>query len=235
MDTQSPKFKVRLGIFIAIGLTLFSVGIFFIGKQKHMFNDVFRVSTYFNNVSGLLVGTNVRFAGITVGTVDRIKIINDSTVQVDMIIEKEVQQFIKEDCEVNIGTSGIIGDRILIISQGGVDAPLATDGQLLSSVEPVETDAIMQNLSVTSYHTAIVSEQLAEILIKVNSGNSALGRLIQDSSMANNIDQTFENLKNSSQGLDENMEAAKHNIFLKGYFNKKKRAAAKKAEPAKTK
>lgn len=200
MDTQSPNFKVRLGIFIAIGLTLFSVGIFFIGKQKHMFNDVFRVSTYFNNVSGLLVGTNVRFAGITVGTVDRIKIINDSTVQVDMIIVKEVQQFIKEDCRSKYRhLRNYRGDRILIISQGGVDAPLATDGQLLSSVEPVETDAIMQNLSVTSYHTAIVSEQLAEILIKVNSGNSALGRLIQDSSMANNIDQTFENLKNSSR------------------------------------
>jgi phospholipid/cholesterol/gamma-HCH transport system substrate-binding protein len=38
------------------------------------------------------------------------------------------------------------------------------------------------------------------------------------------------NLKKSSKGLDENMEAAKHNILLKGYFNKKKRAAEKKKQ-----
>ena len=35
------------------------------------------------------------------------------------------------------------------------------------------------------------------------------------------------------QGLDENMEAAKHNFLLKGFFNKKARAAEKKAEEEK--
>jgi phospholipid/cholesterol/gamma-HCH transport system substrate-binding protein len=37
------------------------------------------------------------------------------------------------------------------------------------------------------------------------------------------------NLKSSSQGLEENMEAVKHNFLFKGYFNKKKKAAEKKA------
>jgi phospholipid/cholesterol/gamma-HCH transport system substrate-binding protein len=37
----------------------------------------------------------------------------------------------------------------------------------------------------------------------------------------------MQNLKTSSKGLDENMEAAKHNFLLKGYFNKKAAAAAK--------
>ena len=228
MDTQTPKFKARLGMFIALGLAIFLGAIFIIGKQKNLFNPVFKLSTKFLNISGLQVGNNIRFSGINVGTVDRIEIINDSTVRVDMYIRKEVQKFIKEDCEVSIGSEGIIGDRLIVITQGSPDAPLAKDGQELKSREPVETDAIMKNLNVTAYNSAIVSDQLAEILIKVNSGNGTLGRLIQDSTIAENIDQTIANLKQSSVGLNENMEAAKHNILLKGYFNKKKKAAEKK-------
>lgn len=228
MDTQSQKFKVRLGLFIAGGLMLFFVAIFIIGKQKNLFNPIFNISTTFKNVSGLQVGSNIRFAGINVGTVDNIKIINDSTVLVNMIVEKNVQQFIKIDCEVGIGSSGIIGDRILVISQGGADALAAKDGQRLTSKEPVESDAIMHKLQVTADNAAIVSDQLAEIMIKVNSGNGTLGRLIQDSTIAENINQTIKNLKNSSQGLNENMNAAKENFLLKGYFKRKEKEAEKK-------
>lgn len=225
---HTQKFKVRLGLFIAGGLALFVLAIFIIGKQKNLFNPVFKLTTTFHNVSGLLVGNNIRLTGINVGIVDNIKIINDSTVQVDMLIKKSVQRFVKADCEVGIGSSGIIGDRLLIITQGSNDAPLVKDGQKLESSEPVETDAIMASLQVTAGNAAIISQELAEIMLKVNSGKGTLGRLIQDSTIARNFNQTMVNLKNSSQGLDENMEAAKHNFLLKGYFNKKTRAAEKK-------
>jgi len=225
---HTQKFKVRLGLFIAGGLALFVLAIFIIGKQKNLFNPVFKLTTTFHNVSGLLVGNNIRLTGINVGIVDNIKIINDSTVQVDMLIKKSVQRFVKADCEVGIGSSGIIGDRLLIITQGSNDAPLVKDGQKLESSEPVETDAIMASLQVTAGNAAIISQELAEIMLKVNSGKGTLGKLIQDSTIARNFNQTMVNLKNSSQGLDENMEAAKHNFLLKGYFNKKTRAAEKK-------
>ncbi|MBC7884124.1 MAG: MCE family protein, partial [Saprospiraceae bacterium] len=108
----TPKFKFRLGLFIAGGLLLFVLVIFIIGKQKHLFNPVFKLTSYFHNVSGLQVGNNIRFLGINVGTVDNISIINDSMVKVDMIVKTDVKPFIKKDSEVSIGSEGIIGDRI---------------------------------------------------------------------------------------------------------------------------
>ena len=228
MDTQTQKFKVRLGLFIASGLMLFVIGIFLIGRQKNLFIRVYRLTTTFYNVSGLQVGNNVRFSGINVGTVDNIKIINDSTVQVDMLIAKSVQKFIKEDSEAAIGSSGIIGDRILIITQGSFDAPLAEDGQQIGSKEPIETDAIMASLQVTA-------NQLAQIMIKVNSGNGTLGRLVQDSTIAENINQTIVNLKSSSKGLNENMNAAKENFLFKGYFNRRAKAVDKAKKDAEEK
>jgi phospholipid/cholesterol/gamma-HCH transport system substrate-binding protein len=216
MESHTNKFKVRLGLFIAGGLMIFIVAVFIIGKQKNLFVPVYKLTTTFYNVSGLEVGNNIRFSGINV-----------ATVQVDMLIQKNVQRFIKSDCEAAIGSAGLIGDRILIITQGNSDAPLSKDGQQILSTEPVEPDAIMASLKVTADNAAIVSFQLAEIMIKVNSGSGTLGRFIQDSTIAENINQTIVNLKKSSKGLDENMNAAKENFLFRGYFKRKEKAAEK--------
>jgi len=227
METHTQKFKVRLGLFIAGGLAIFVIAIFIIGKQENLFDPVFKLSTTFYNVSGLEVGSNIRFSGINVGTVDNINIINDTTVRVDMLIKKSVQQFIKNDCVAGIGSAGIIGDRILIISQGSYDAPLIKEGENIESKEPVETEAIMGSMQITADNAAIISSQLAEIMIDMNGGKGTLGRLIQDSTIAENIDRTIINLRKSSKGLNDNMNAAKENFLLKGYFKRKERAVEK--------
>ena len=234
MDTHSQKFKIRLGLFVAGGLALFVIAIFIIGKQKNLFNPVFKITSTFHNVGGLQIGNNVRFSGINVGTVDNIVIINDSTVRADLIIKEEVRQFIKSDCRVAIGSEGVIGDKLVTISQGSAEAPLVKEGQRLESSEPVETDAIMSSLRVTAGNAEVITKQLAEIMTKINTGKGTLGRLIQDKTLAENLNKTVSNLKNSSKSLDENMTAAKHNFFLKGYFDRKaKKAAQKKADAKK--
>lgn len=229
METHSDKFKIRLGLFVAGGLTLFVLAIFIIGRQKNLFNPVFKLESKFYNVSGLQVGNNIRFSGINIGTVDNIAIINDSTVKVDMLVKKEIKKFIKTDSEVAIGSEGLIGDRLLIITQGSSGADIVVEGQELLSKEPVETDAIMASLQVTAGNVEIISQQLAEIMVKVNGGDGTLGRLIQDTTIAENLNQTIVNLKKSSKGLGENMEAAKHNFLFRGYFKKKEKAAEQKA------
>jgi phospholipid/cholesterol/gamma-HCH transport system substrate-binding protein len=85
----------------------------------------------------------------------------------------------------------------------------------------------MESMQITADNAAIISSQLAEIMINMNSGKGTLGRLIQDSTIAENIDRTIINLRKSSKGLNENMNAAKENFLLKGYFNRRERAAEK--------
>ena len=232
METKNKGFKVRLGLFIIVGITLFLLAIFIIGKQKNLFDPVFKLSAKFENVSGLQVGSAIRFSGINVGTVDNIEIINDSMVKVDMLLKKDVQKFIRADSKAGIGSEGLIGDKLIVISQGNPKSNIAKDGQLITSQEPIETDAIMRSLETTVGNAAIATSEIGEILQKVNRGEGTLGRLIQDKTMANNIDKTLVNLKNGTQKLDENMEAAKSNFLLKGFFNKKKRAAEKKRKEA---
>jgi phospholipid/cholesterol/gamma-HCH transport system substrate-binding protein len=230
METQSTSFKVKLGLFVASGLLFFVIAIFLIGRQKNLFDPVFKLSTTFYNVSGLQVGNNVRFSGIDVGTIERIIQINDTTVRVDMIVKKSVQRFIKNDGMAAIGSEGIVGDRVLIITQGSREGESVKDEENIFSIEPIETDAIITSLAITAVNFEMISAQLAEIMININQGNGTLGRLIQDSTIAENINRTIINLRKSSRGLDENMNAAKDNFLLKGYFNRKEKAAQKEKE-----
>jgi len=222
MDIHQEKFKIRLGLFALGGLILFVAAIFVIGRQKNLFDPVFKVSATFYNVSGLQVGNNVRFAGINVGTVDKIAILNDSMVMVEMMVKKDVQQYIKKDAEVGIGSEGIIGDRLLIISQGSTGSPMVEHGDHLSSSEPIETDAIMASLEVTALNAELMSYDLAEIVANINSGKGILGRLISDSTMAKDFSKTIDNLESSSKGLEENMDAVQGSILFRNYFRKKR-------------
>ncbi len=238
MEAKTQNFKARLGMFIAVGLALFVLAIFIIGKQKNLFDPVIKVTTRFQNVGGLQVGSTVRFSGINVGTVDNIRIVNDSTVKVDFVIKKDVQRFIRADSQAAIGSEGLIGDKILVISQGSPTAKIVKNGQSIPSSEPIETDAIMASLQITADNAAVATGEITEILQKVNSGQGTLGKLIQDPTMANNIDKTILNLRKSTKGLDENMEAAKDNFLLRGYFKKKEKAkkeAEKEAQKQKEK
>jgi len=58
---------------------------------------------------------------------------------------------------------------------------------------------------------------------------------MNDGKFGKALDSTMTNIQGATKGLNENMEAVKHNILLRGYFNKKKKADAKKEAALKKK
>jgi phospholipid/cholesterol/gamma-HCH transport system substrate-binding protein len=233
MKTNKNAYKIRLGIFVSLGILILVIILFFIGSNQNLFSSKFKVNTNFSNVSGLQVGGQVRFSGIAVGTIENIEIINDSTVNVIAIIDDNVKKFIKKDSKASIASEGVIGDKILTISQGSTKSPEIKDGAKIESFEPVEFDEILSSIKTTAENAEIITDELALLLSDINDGEGTIGKLMNDEDMAKNLDKTMENLRKSSKGLEENMEAAKENFLLRGYFKRKEREkerAQKKAE-----
>lgn len=226
---------IRLGLFITIALLLFTAGIYFIGAQKQLFTTTFQIKGLFKNVNGLRVGNNVCFSGINVGTVENIEILSDTCVRVDMSIKEDTRKFIKKDAIAVIGTEGLMGNKIVTIMPGTNDKEPIENNDLIQTSIPVSIDDILAKIKITADNAAIISDELAGILVKVNSGNGTIGRLLQDSTIADNINSTIINLKKSSKGLDENMEAAKHNILLRRYYKNKAEKANQKEQETKDK
>lgn len=227
MKTKNNAYKVKLGIFVSLGLLFLFIIIFFIGNNQNLFSSKFRVHTNFSNVSGLQVGGQVRFSGISIGTIEDIVIINDTTVRVSSIINNDVKKFIKFDSKASIASEGVIGDRILTISQGSAKAQVIKDGATIKSFEPVEFGDILASLQVTAGNAEIITSELALLLGDINNGEGTIGRLMNDDGMAEDLDKTMENLRKSTKGLEQNMEAAKSNFLLRGYFKKKEKEKIK--------
>ena len=58
---------------------------------------------------------------------------------------------------------------------------------------------------------------------------------MNDGKFGKSLDSTMTNIQGATKGLNENMEAAKHNFLLRGYFKKKAKADAKKLAEEKKK
>lgn len=227
MKNKETGNRIRLGIFVSVAIALFIIVIYFIGDGKHMFSKTIHLNGTFNNLGGLEVGNNVRFTGINVGTVDQVEIITDSTVRVEMTIEKKVQKFIKQDALATIGSEGLMGDKVINLVAGSSDQPMIKDGGSVRTLTPVSLDDIMKNLEVTTNNAAQITDDISALTTNVRNGEGAIGKLFMDSAFARTLDKTLVNAKNAASGLSQNMEAAKSNFLFKGYYKKKEKAAEK--------
>lgn len=226
--------KVKTGLFVIICLAMLLGLIFFIGKQKKLFGDTFIVYADFKNISGTREGNFVRFAGINIGTVESISITSDTCVQLTLSIEKKIQPFIKTDAVASIGSDGLMGDKLILIAPGTSTSPVAKNGAKLLSTNPVDFDKIMNNISKISANASVVTDGLADIVEKINSGKGTVGRLLADNKLADNLEstiatakQTAASINKTSNAANETLKAAKGNFLLRGYFKKKEKQRIK--------
>lgn len=227
MENKQTGSRIRLGIFVSLAIALFIIVIYFIGNRQHMFSKTIHVIGIFKDLGGLQVGNNVRFTGLNVGTIADVEIVTDSTVRVDMLIEKRVQKFIKQDATAAIGNEGLMGNKVINLLAGSPGRPMIADGGSLNTLTPVSMDGIMKNLEQTSLNASRITDDISILTYSARSGKGAIGKIFMDSAFANTLDQTVINAKKAAGGLNDNMEAAKHNFLLKGYFKKKEKEADK--------
>lgn len=206
--------KIRLGIFISIGIVVLILGIYFIGEKQQLFKSTFRVSGIFRDVNGLQAGNNVWFAGINVGTVEDILIESDTTVKVGVLIQESTRKFINKDAIASIGSDGLMGNKILIISPGTGRKMEIENNDTLKTEQPINMDEVMISLKKTIDNTSQITNNLSKITGKLQSGQGTIGRLLMDKSMAQNFDSTIYNLKQGSAGLKKLMDDAKSSFAL---------------------
>ena len=186
--------KIKLGIFITIGILILLTGIYLVGQNKKLFSTTIRISALFKDVSGLQAGNNVRFAGITVGSVDGIYIISDSTVKVDMIIDIGSKKFIKKDSKAIIGTDGLMGNKIVNISSGSYGISEIQNNDMIGTTLPVNYDEILLSLKTTTDNAALITKDLSVIVNSISTGKGIIGKILIDESLAKNIDNSVNNL-----------------------------------------
>jgi phospholipid/cholesterol/gamma-HCH transport system substrate-binding protein len=197
--------KIRLGLFIIIGLLLFILAVYFIGDKQKMFGKTNHLEAIFDNVSGLQLGNNVRYSGINVGTVRAIQMINDSTIKVDMLIDKAIFPHIRKNAIAIIGSDGLVGNMIINIIPGkGMEASVKP-GDEIQSKSRIRTDEMLNTLGMTNKNAALLTADLLKITKEITEGKGTVGLLIKDSILAEDLKETMHYLKITGKGTSESV------------------------------
>ena len=215
--------NVKLGAFVLGGLLFLVLLLYMIGRNQNLFGDTYELKARFENIQGLVTGNNVRFSGIQAGTVKKIKILNDTVIEVTMVMEKRMLSIIRKNAVVSIGTEGLVGNKVVNIVPAKTRAALAVEDDILVSKKAVSTDEMLQTLYNTNNDVAAIASSLKVTVQRINS-SSALWNLLNDESiprylkislstirlataragsMVNNLDAIVGDIKNGKGSLGE--------------------------------
>src|SRR6266481_6268783 len=213
----------RLGVFIVVALLIFAAGVFWIGEKHFLFSSTYRLSAEFPNVAGLNGGAEVRVGGIHEGTVRQIQLPmrpNDK-VHVVMELANGTRSVIKNDSVATIRSEGLVGDKFVEISFGSEQASKVKNGDTIRGEPPLQLADLLNKASqvLDTSKGAIdnVNEtagNLKSITTKIDQGQGSIGALINDKKI-------YQNVNAGASAFQENMEALKHNFFLRGFFKER--------------
>jgi len=205
--------KVYLGLFVIISTLILISILYFIGNKQNVFGKTFRVSAVFNNVNGLILGNNVRYSGINVGTVKKIVMINDTTICVDMVIENKFLNHIKKNAVAGISSDGLVGSMVINIAPGKNNSTALIPGDTIRSYSKISTNDMLETLNTTNDNISLLTSDLLKITTAIQTSKGTLGMLINDPEMANSLKETSNNLKTASKSASNSL--AEFNKIIK--------------------
>lgn len=203
----------KLGIFVLTGMLILIYALYALARTKTFFGNRFELKTHFRDVNGLLVGNNVRFSGIDVGSVRNIVILNDTTVEVTLDVEQKMKSFIRANAVATVGTDGLIGNRVVNIEPVNPNAPYVAGGELLPSQEEVDTKKMLQTLYGTNENVAKIVEDLRNTVHLVST-SSELSSILNDKTLSANLRASLYNLKETTEKASRLMDEASGTLQL---------------------
>jgi len=183
------QMQLRIGVLVLTAILLFIGFVMSVGKRSALFEQRYSLWTSFNSTEGLAEGAPVRLAGVTVGNVTRIAFgrdLKDRRIILTLSVEQRVQDRIREDSVVSIGTIGLVGDKVLDITVGSVDRRVLESEARLASVDPIDYSELLQKGGQILDHVSKISASLDEFLA---GGEPAAGK--------RNLNEAVQSLRNT--------------------------------------
>ncbi|WP_224372900.1 MlaD family protein [Hyalangium versicolor] len=218
----------RAGLFVAAGLCLAGVVVFFIGQETRFFEKQVTYHAYFPNVQGLSDKSPVWLGGLEVGRVVGIHFTEESAergIQVSIQVSKKYVERVRQDSVARLSSLGVLGEKAVDISLGSPKSPPIPDGGELRTDTSGDLNAIMQAASevlndsraishslraaVETYADPRLAEDISAslhslrmILGEVEKGDGALHALIYDKETGNQVRGLLANASRAAQRMD---------------------------------
>ncbi len=178
--------EIRAGLFIFVSMIVFVVMVFFLGNFQDSFKSRRALRIMFNYTGGLNIGAPVRYAGLEVGKVTDIVLVEGhgktERDRVEIIASINPDIPLKKNSQASIKTSGLMGGLYIGIRPGALRSPKLKPGEVLVGQD--------------TFELAQMGEIMNDFLAQVQRFTDLSDQLISDSR------DTLAQVKGSLQNVD---------------------------------
>ncbi|HUO34235.1 MAG TPA: MlaD family protein [Candidatus Acidoferrum sp.] len=198
--------ELRVGLFVLAGLFLIAVGIFYVTGAGFL-GPKYRLITYLPEVDGVAAGAPVRLDGVDIGNVQSLTLTPHPVDRMHSItlvlrIDKKFQDQIRTDSTASLITEGLLGNRYVTISRG-LTGEVIQPGGVVPGTEEAAMKQVVQRGAELMENLGALSDDLRGIVAQVQKGNGTLGKLMNDPSLYNHLNETAARLDQLAANIQQ--------------------------------
>lgn len=174
--------ETKVGLFVFISLIILGVGILMLGNFR--LQRGYTIKIIYDDIAGLQINAPVKTAGVQIGDVKQVDLVNGGKAQVTVWIRDKIK--IYTNARATIASTGLIGTKYMEIYLGTTDKPVLKPGDTLVGINPINFDKV-------------VSESLKGFTDLADAVKSFTG----DKEMKESLKKIFVNLGNVTEKVDK--------------------------------
>src|SRR5213593_2175871 len=172
---------------------------------------------------GFLVFVALAITGVTIGSVAEMRFPPDPTasyIQVLVNVLGDATPRIHENSVATIRTFGLLGDRYIELSAGSPDSPPLPPGGLISSIDPVDYEAVLGQSGDIVTNVVEVTASLKDVLGSIQRGEGLLGAMVRNRELGEStlvdLQHTMANVQETTRVLEKILRRVEHGEGLLG-------------------
>lgn len=203
--------QLRVGITVLVALITLFVLIFVMSGTTSPFSHKVVLRAYFENAAGLVKGAPARLAGVDIGNVDRISIVDTpdrrlTPVEVIIKVKSSARNEIhkgKDGSRATLATAGVLGATFVDIDSSRASGPAVQDGDELLTTETPALQDVLKSSQGTIDKLNVILTRVDDIVLAIQNGKGSVGKIINDPELYNRANAMVGELQKLANQINE--------------------------------
>ncbi len=203
--------QLRVGLTVLFASVTLAVLIFVMSGTGGWFTSKITLRSFLDNAGGLREGAPVRLAGVDIGNVTGIRIVEGkpaTPVEVTMKVNTKYKFNLRKDSVTLLSTAGVLGETFVDVDSTVAKGPPATDGDTLAAREQPQIEDVVRASQGTLQNMDALLKRVDRIVAFIESGQGSIGKVIYSPALYDQLNATVIEAK----GLMDDIQSGKGSL-----------------------